>query len=295
MVNKSAIVSIVGKPNVGKSTFFNAIFNNKYAITCHKPQTTRKQMGMVYTYNEHEKILFLDTPGFHEANNKLDEFLNSEIKKTLALANVGCFIYDMTREFNDEDKKILKQMDDYQIEHKILIINKAETSKQELIDQVVEKLTNEYHFDKHIQISALHKINIDKFLNMLKEYLDEKIDISFYQEPDDAFVISEIVREQCLYQLKKEIPYGIGVDVISNNYDKETGVFNIEANIIVEKESHKPIVIGKGANMIKSIGTRARKELLEIYDCKINLKLFVKVKKDWRNSDYLINELGYKQ
>ncbi len=295
MINKSAIVSIVGKPNVGKSTFFNAIFNNKYAITCHKPQTTRKQMGMVYTYNEHEKILFLDTPGFHRPHNKLDAFLNEEIKRTLAMTEVGCFIFDMSRPFDEEDRNILKLMQDYSIPHPLLIINKAETSQQSVIDAMVEQLNTQYHFEHTLQISALHHINIDKFINLLMQYVNKDTDISFFREPDDNFIISEIIREQCLWQLKKEIPYGVGVEIISNQYDPSKHLLKVDANIIVEKESHKPIVVGKGGQMIKAIGVKARQELLKIYDCQIMLKLFVKVKKDWRDSEYLMRELGYKQ
>ncbi len=292
-MNKATIVSIVGKPNVGKSTLFNAIFNTKYAITCHKPQTTRNQMGMVYHFDD-DAILFLDTPGFHQAHNKLDEYLNDEIKRSLSLTQVVCFLYDMSRDMSNEDKMILQQISSYDIPHKILVINKAETSKQPLIDAVTAELNQTYHFEHTIQISALHHINIDKFLNLLKGYVSTDVDISFFQEPDDNFIISEIVREQCLWQLKKEIPYGVGIEIITNHYDQASQVLNIDANIIVEKESHKPIVVGKNGQMIKAIGTAARKELLKIYDCKIMLKLFVKVKKDWRDSDYLIKELGYK-
>ncbi len=193
----ATIVSILGKPNVGKSTLFNAIFNGKYAITCHKPQTTRNQMGMVY-HGADGDILFLDTPGFHHPHNKLDEFLNEEIKRTLAMTQVGCFLYDMTRPMSAEDRDILKQMEHYDIPHRILIINKAETSQQPLIDAAVAELNAQYHFAHTLQISALHHINIDKFLALLMQYVSPDIDISFFREPDDNFIISEIIREQCL-------------------------------------------------------------------------------------------------
>ncbi len=293
MENKNAIVTFVGKPNVGKSTLFNAILNYKWAITSHKPQTTRKQLSIKFDINKNEHLLLVDTPGFHDARNKLDIFLNDEIKRTLQFANVACFIFDITREYDKEDEKILKQLKNYNIEHSILIINKAETSQQHLIDNQVEKLKQLHQFSDVIQISALHKINIDKLINILKKYLSNEIDISFYREPSEEFIVSEIIREKCIYLLKKEIPYGIGVEIFRFEY--KNNVLTIEANVIVEKESQKPIVIGKGAKMIKEIGVRSRKELLDIYDCKIVLNLFVKVKKEWRDNEYVINELGYKK
>lgn len=291
----AAIITFVGKPNVGKSTLFNAILNYKWAITSHKPQTTRKQLCIKFKVDNESELLLVDTPGFHEPRNKLDLFLNSEIKNTLQFANVACFIFDITRQFDIEDEKILKHIQNFGIENKILIINKAETSKQEIIDNEVKKIKDKYNFNDIIQISALHKINIDKLINILKKYLKEDIDISFYKEPSDEFITSEIIREKCIYLLKREIPYGIGVEIFHYKYDNVNNTLNIDANIIVEKDSQKPIVIGKGAKMIKEIGIRSRKELLEIYDCKIVLKLFVKVKKEWRNNEYIINELGYKK
>lgn len=291
---KSAIVSFVGKPNVGKSTLFNAILNHKWAIISKKPQTTRKQMTVLLEYDDENNLLLIDTPGYHKPRNKLDIFLNSEVKRTFNLADVVCFMYDMVRGFDQEDIDILKQIEDYKVESKILIINKAELSSQKKIDAVVEEMKVKYGFNDFIQISALHKINIDKLLLKLLEFTTHETDISFYKEPNEEFIVSEIIREKCLNLLRREIPYGIGVDVLNFKYEKEKNSLLIECNIVIEKESQKPIVVGKGARVIKQIGIDARKELLAIYDCKVTLKLFVKVKKDWRDSEFLINELGYK-
>ncbi len=290
---KNNIVAIVGKPNVGKSTLLNAIFNQKKAIVNKKPQTTRKQSFFIYK-NDNVKAIIIDTPGFHLPHNKLDKFLNWEVNNSLKSSNSILYLFDMTREFDVEDRNILNNISKYDIQNKVLIINKAETSKQELIDETANKLKEDFNFQTVIQISALHKINIEKIIEYIETTSSEDIDVSYFKEPDDKFMIAEIIREQCLILLRKEIPYAIGVDVTTNNYDEKTKTFFIDADIIVEKSSQKPIVIGKHASMIKLIGTNARMELLNIYDCKIVLKLYVKVEEDWRNSNYLINSLGYK-
>jgi len=290
---KNNIVAIVGKPNVGKSTLLNAIFNQKKAIVNKKPQTTRKQSFFIYK-NDNVKAVIVDTPGFHLPNNKLDKFLNWEVNNSLKVANAILYLFDMTREFDIEDRNILNNISKYDIKNKILIINKAETSKQELIDEIAAKLKIDFDFQEVIQISALHKINIEKVINYIESTASEDIDVSYFREPDDKFIIAEIVREQCLILLRREIPYAIGVDVTTNNYDEEKKTFNINADIIVERSSQKPILIGKNGSMIKQIGTNARIELLNIYDCKIVLKLYVKVEEDWRNNNYLISSLGYK-
>lgn len=295
MTSKNAIISFTGKPNVGKSTLFNSILNNKWAIVSPKPQTTRKQMIVKYDISRDEGLLLVDTPGFHEPRNKLDFFLNSEVKRALQFSNVICYIFDITRDFDQEDENIIKQIKNFSIDKSILIINKAELSSQNKIDETVKFLLEKHNFNDVIQISALHKINIDKLLNIFKNYVSSEIDISFYKEPNEEFIVSEIIREKCLKLLKKEIPFGIGVDVFYFKYDQTTNKLSIDANILVEKESQKPIVVGKAGKMIKEIGTSSRKELLDIYDCKIVLKLFVKVKKDWRNNEYIIKELGYKK
>lgn len=290
---KYSVVSLVGKPNVGKSTLFNKLVNSNLAIISPKPQTTRNQIYSKIKLDDNNECLFIDTPGYHKPRNKLDYFLNSEIKIAFRSANVVCFIFDISRDFDDEDLKILDDIQNYEIENRILIINKAEISTQPKIDKTVNEILSKWKFDNIIQISALHDINIDKLKEILIEYCDQEIDISQFKEPTDEFLVSEIIREKCIFNLRREIPYSVGIDIQKFDYNKVSNKLFIEANINIEKESQKPIVIGKGGSMIKKIGSEARIEILKLYDCSVDLRLFVKVNKDWRDSDYLIKDLGY--
>ncbi|GAA5414349.1 GTPase Era [Ureaplasma ceti] len=288
-------IAIVGKPNVGKSTLINAIFNEKISIVNQKPQTTRDKIDAVYNRGEFY-LTFMDTPGFHVPRNKLDVFLNSQAKASLKEANVVYFLTDITRPIDDEDLDLLNFVKDYGVENIILVITKAETSTQDKIDERIFDWKAHADFKESIIISALHKINIDKLLNITKPFLDYQ-DVYVNENEstlqEDNFLVKEIVREQCLNLLNKEVPYGVAVMVESASYNAETNVYNIDAAIVVEKDSQKAIVIGKSGSMIKKIGTAARQQLLEIYDSKINLKLFVKVDKDWRDNAQKLKEFGY--
>ncbi len=295
MDTKGIVVALFGKPNVGKSTIFNALQNNTYAIVTHKPQTTRDYIS---TKIETDKglIVLLDTPGFHKPNNKLDMFLNSQVKYALKLANLTIYIADPTRPTDEEDKEILTYMSNLNDKQKLLIINKIDIASSEQIDNKINEINKVVNFDHVLKISALNKYGI----NELKDFIDsqctyEDIEPSFFAEPNDEFVVKEIIRETCLQNLQKEVPYGISVMVNRFNYDKETNKLLIDADLYVEKESQKGIVVGKGASMIKRIGTESRLKLLEIYDCKIDLRLYVKVKSDWRNNNDLVKLMGYKK
>lgn len=289
-------IAIIGKPNVGKSTLINAIFKEKISIVNQKPQTTRDKIDAIYNKGEFY-LTFIDTPGFHVPRNKLDMFLNSQAKASLKEANVVYFLTDITREIDSEDKELLDFVKNYGVENIILVVTKAETSTQEKIDERIDLWKKEANFKETIIVSGLHQINIDKLLNITKPYLNQEEvvvsqdDNSTLQE--DNFLVKEIIREQCLNLLKQEIPYGIAVIIESSSYDAITNTFNINACIVVEKESQKAIVIGSKGSMIKQIGIASRQELLNIYDSKINLKLFVKVDKNWRDNELKLKEFGY--
>lgn len=211
-------IAIVGKPNVGKSTLINAIFNEKISIVNQKPQTTRDKIDAVYNRGEFY-LTFMDTPGFHVPRNKLDVFLNSQAKSSLKEANVVYFLTDITRPIDDEDLDLLNFVKDYGVENIILVITKAETSTQDKIDERIFDWKAHADFKESIIISALHKINIDKLLNITKPFLDYQ-DVYVNENEstlqEDNFLVKEIVREQCLNLLNKEVPYGVAVMVESD-------------------------------------------------------------------------------
>lgn len=294
MNKKGATIAFIGKPNVGKSTLFNAILNHKWAIVSNKPQTTRMPSSIVYSYNDYEKLLLVDTPGYHTPRNKLDEILNKGVINSLKIADAIGFIYDPTRKYDQEDETILKIINNTKNNNKFLIINKIDMINNNKFDTIIDQINQHCHFKDIYFISAKNKTNLDQLLLALKKYLTNDIDFNHHYELADEFMVKEIIREKCIFLFKQEIPYGIAIDLYNFKYNQEANLLLIEANIIVEKASQKPILIGKNGNKIKAIGIAARKELLEIYDCKVVLKLFVKVKEDWRNNDYNIKKLGYK-
>lgn len=292
-------VSLVGKPNVGKSTLMNALFNQSISITTLKPQTTRNLIEAVYN-DDDSQIIFIDTPGYHHAKTRLDEQLNIQSKKSVQIADVICFLTDVSRELDDEDIELM----DYIKANKspdakvFLVVSKSDTKKElDEINERIQACLQHMHFDEHLMISALHKINLEKLFRLIKANL--KMEVPMYNVDQngsllpDSFNISEIVREQCLKNLRQEIPYGVAVIVEEDKYDAHKNVYLISASIVVEKESQKPIVIGNKGQMIKKIGIAAREELLKIYDCKINLDLRVRVEKDWRNNQTKLKEFGY--
>ncbi|MGL4948399.1 MAG: GTPase Era [Mycoplasma sp.] len=294
---KKTVVAILGKPNVGKSTTFNAIQDQAQAIVTYKPQTTRNFIcGRLKSKNEPKELIFVDTPGYHNPNNKLDQFLNSEVKFILGNANVACFIVDAFRGLDDEDEKLLKHINNFDFDGKILLINKVDKAKKKTYQPLIDKVSEFAKFDHVLEMSATEKLGIDQLISILSNYCTyDEIDENLFKLPSDDFVAREIVRQSCLELLDKEIPYGINIMVNEYKYDQETNFLNIDADIYVEKESQKSIVIGKQGSMIKQIGIKSREALLAIYDCKINLKLFVKVKNDWRNDNNLVKLMGYKK
>ncbi|MDE7433777.1 MAG: GTPase Era [Mycoplasmoidaceae bacterium] len=276
-IKKTGSIAIVGKPNVGKSTLLNTIANKKVAIVSYKPQTTRNQIKH-YFEDEKLNIVFIDTPGFHFARNKLDLFLNSEIKKTFKVVDLVLFLIDPTRPIDEEDLEIIKFIKSYKLEKVILVITKSDVVTQGSITNHINGIKDKLDLVDTVVVSSKKQE-----LNALYDSIFKHLPVDGLLDEvnqEDNFNISEIIREQVLLNCKKEVPYSAGVQVEKANFDQKTNVFNIYANILVEKASQKPIIIGHGGSMIKKIGTNSRLELLKIYDCKINLKLFVKVQKD---------------
>lgn len=286
-------IGILGKPNVGKSTFINKILKKDVSITNKKPQTTRNKITFLYQYNESSYFEFYDTPGYHQPKYELDEYLNKFVLSAIKEIDVVFLLIDLSRPIDDEDIEIISKIKNKNI---FLIFNKLDLNND--YQNHLDKITN---FIKPINIyflSALSNNNIDNILfdvndfsiNTIKNIV---IKDSLNNNENDKFITSEIIRNECLNLLKNEIPYGIAILVETFKYDQNKKLLTINADIVVERESHKSIVIGFKGNMIKQIGSNSRAKLLEIYDCKIMLNLFVKVDKDWRNNLLKIKEFGY--
>lgn len=291
-------VAIVGKPNVGKSTLINQIFNKEVVIATNKPQTTRNRIELLYQDDDCQ-IIFNDTPGFHNPKNKLDLFLNSQVKKALKSSDIIVYLCDAKSTFDQEDLNTLNQIKTFEYEKLIMVINKIDNEDASIIESLKDAAKANINFDKEICISALYNQNIDVLLNYIKENLTES-EIPLVTDPNEVeqnekFVISETIRKIILNQFKYEVPHSVAVVVDKINYYQDKNLLDIMFSIIVEKESQKPIIIGKGGNSIKNIGILSRKELSNIYDCKIYLKSFVKVRKKWRDNNNIIKELGYKK
>lgn len=284
-------VVITGKPNVGKSTLINHIAKKEVAIISQKPQTTRNQINYVYSTEEKE-IAFIDTPGFHFSRNKLDNYLNSQIKNAYKYANIALLLIDLTREINDEDLEVIKMVKSFNIDNVILVFNKIDACDKQVINEYKQKVQKLIKVNDVIEISALKNINTGILINTIDKYLTND-PIVLKETDSDNFIISEIIREQIIKNFYQEIPYATCVCIKKKNYCKTTNIFEVYADIVVEKESQKPIIIGSGGRMIKRIGTDARHKLQEYYDCKIILNLFVVVKDDWRNNPSILKDGGY--
>lgn len=292
-MNKFGYVVITGKPNVGKSTLINSLLKRKVSITSYKPQTTRNLIKALYVDNN-SKIVFLDTPGYHEPNNKLDQFLNSQIKLAYKQVNCALLLIDPTREFDAEDEAVIKLLKSFKIEKTILVFTKKDIASATKTLALTKKISELIDICSTIILSAKNNENLDQLINEIKKNIpDNDNDFDSSVNEDDNLLISELVREQIIYNTKQEIPYSCAVFIQGKTYDKKTNFLNIQADIIVEKKSQIPILLGHGGTMIKKIGTNARKELLSIFDCKINLKLFVKCKEDWRNNSTFLKDLNY--
>ncbi|MEG1820809.1 MAG: GTPase Era [Malacoplasma sp.] len=291
-------VIISGKPNVGKSTLINAIFNKKVSIVSRKPQTTRNQINKLFVTDKYS-IMFYDTPGYHTPKNKLDLFLNYEVRKSLKIQDITLFLFDPTRERDNEDDVLLSELKKYKISKIILVVTKIDlVNFTDEIKQKIEMLATEINAFKTIYISSLNDKDIQKLLTLIVENLDDIEELDVHQlnnmeNDNDKILISDTIREVIINNFRDEIPYSVGVKIESFNYEIEKKLFKIFAFIIVEKESQKPILIGKKGLMIKKIGMLSRAELETIYDSKIFLSLNVKVKENWRDSNSYLKEMGY--
>lgn len=294
---KSGFVTIIGRPNVGKSTLMNHLIGQKIAITSNKPQTTRNRIQTVYTDMERGQIVFLDTPGIHKAKNKLGEYMVNVAERTLNEVDVILWLVEPSNFIGAGEQHIIEQLKRVKTPV-ILVINKVDTVEKEKILEYIDTYRKVYDFAEIIPVSALRAINLEDVIDSIFKYLP--YGPQFYDEdtitdqPERA-IVAEIIREKALHALDEEIPHGIAVAIDQMKQRKGQNFFDIDATIVCEKDSHKGIIIGKGGAMLKKIGSNARYEIERLLDAKVNLKLWVKVKKDWRDSDFLIKNFGYKK
>ena len=293
---KSGFVTLIGRPNVGKSTLMNHLIGQKIAITSDKPQTTRNRIQTVYT-DERGQIIFLDTPGIHKAKNKLGEYMVNVAEHTLKEVDVILWLVEPTTFIGAGERHIAQQLKAVKTPV-ILVINKTDTVKnQEDILTFISAYKDILSFAEIVPVSALRDKNTDCLLEQIFKYLP--CGPQFYDEDtvtDQPMrqIAAELIREKALRLLNEEIPHGIAV-TIEKMTERKNGIMDIEATIVCERDSHKGIIIGKGGAMLKKIASAARADCEEFLGCRVNLQCWVKVKSDWRDNEFLLNSFGFKQ
>lgn len=289
---KSGFVTLIGRPNVGKSTLMNRLIGQKIAITSNKPQTTRNRIQTVLTLEEGQ-IVFLDTPGIHKARNKLGDYMVNAAEHTLEQVDVILWLVEPTDYIGAGEQHIIERLRRVKTPV-ILVINKTDTVKKEEILHFIDTYRKELDFQEIVPVSALKGHNTDELVKCILKYLP--YGPAFYDEDtvtDQPMrqIVAELIREKALRLLEDEIPHGIAVTIES--MQEKGKICHIEATIICERDSHKGIIIGKGGTMLKKIGSTARPDIEKMLEMQVNLKLWVKVKKDWRDSDFLLKNYGY--
>ena len=294
MEKKSGFVALIGRPNVGKSTLMNTLIGQKIAITSDKPQTTRNKIQTVYT-DERGQIVFEDTPGIHKARTKLGEYMVGVVRHTLKDVDIILWIVEASTFIGQSDMQIAENLRSLE-KPVVLAINKTDKLKsKEAVLEIIEKYSKLLEFTEIIPLSALKANNTDRLLDILYKYLPEG---PLYYDEDTLTdqplrqLAAELIREKALRYLSDEIPHGIAVEIVKMKNRTKTLV-DVEADIICERESHKAIIIGKAGSMLKKIATMARKDIENLMDISVNLKVWVKVRKDWRDSDIQMKNFGY--
>jgi len=289
---KAGFATFIGRPNVGKSTLMNYLIGQKIAITSNKPQTTRNRIQTVYTSDEGQ-IVFLDTPGLHKAKNKLGEYMVKVANSAINDVDVVMWLVEASDYIGPGDKAIAQQLKDIPVPL-VLVINKSDTVSRDEMFGIINAYKDLCDFDDIVPVSALKGTNCDELIKVIMSYLP--YGEAFYDEdtitdqPERA-IVAELIREKALKCLSDEIPHGIAVTTDSMKFDKS--ICNIEATIICERDSHKGIIIGKQGSMLKKIGSAARYEIEDLLQMHVNLKLWVKVMKNWRDSDVQLKNYGY--
>jgi GTP-binding protein Era len=299
---KSGFVTLIGRSNVGKSTLMNHLIGQKIAITSNKPQTTRNRIQTVYT-EDRGQIIFIDTPGIHKAKNKLGEYMVNVAERTLGGVDLILWLVEPYTYIGAGEQHIIEKLNRCKTPV-ILVINKIDTVKKEEILTCIAAYKDLCNFVEIVPVSALKGENTGDLMDAIYRYMPEGpmyyAEDTITDQPERQ-IAAELIREKALRLLNDEIPHGIAVVIDrmkerpnnGRNTSAAGGIMDIDATIICEKDSHKGIIIGKSGSMLKQIGTQARVEIENLLDCRVNLQLWVKVKKDWRDSDFLIKNYGF--
>lgn len=293
---KSGFVTIIGRPNVGKSTLMNHLIGQKIAITSNKPQTTRNRIQTVYTDMDKGQIVFVDTPGIHKAKNKLGEYMVNVAEKSLNEVDAVLWLVEPSNFIGAGEQHIIEKLKKVTTPV-ILVINKVDTVEKEKVLEYIDTYRKVYDFAEIVPLSALRGQNTDILVDLIFKYLPygpQFYDEDTVTDQPERQIVAEIIREKSLHALNEEIPHGIAVSIDRMKKRKGKKIIDIDATIVCEKDSHKGIIIGKQGSMLKKIGSNARFEIERMLDAKVNLQLWVKVKKDWRDSDFLMKNFGYK-
>lgn len=294
---KSGFVAVIGRPNVGKSTLLNQVLKEKISIISDKPQTTRNKITLIYS-EEKGQIVFLDTPGIQTPRNKLGEYMLETSLSSLEGVDLIAMLVDSSSHIGSKDKMVIKELEKFKGRIPlILLINKIDTIQKGELLPIIQMYSEEKIFDEIIPISAMLGDNTDLFVDRIFSYLPEGPQYfpeDMITDQPEKFVVAEMIREKGLRFLSQEVPHGLAIKIDSMKEREDRPFFDIEATIYVERESHKAIVIGKGGNMLKKIGMEARKDIEMLLAARVDLRLWVKVSKNWREKDEKVSSFGYK-
>lgn len=291
---KSGFVAILGQPNVGKSTLLNSILKEKVSIVSPKPQTTRDKILGIYN-DEDTQIVFIDTPGIHSSSNKLDDYMNKAITTAKKDVDVLVYVIDGTKKINQHSIDTLNKYTK-DVKNIILVVNKVDDTTYEKLYPELNKLNALEGIKDIVPVSALKGKNIEELMKVIKSYLTDNVryyDEDVYTDKSVKFLVGEIIREKALWLLQDELPHGVAIEIV--RFEEGNKITEIDADIIIEKSTHKQIIIGTKGEMLKKIGTKSRLEMEKLLGMKVMLKLFVKVREDWRHKDSVLKSLGYNQ
>lgn len=290
----SAFIAIVGKPNVGKSSILNKLVGQKIAIVSDKPQTTRTRISGIITENEMQ-LVFIDTPGLHKPKNMLGEYMVKAVNEGMADVDCCLLVVEADKKITPAEEDLIKKFKQRKL-NAVLAINKIDLLKdKEELFEIIKMYCDAYDFSAVVPVSAKNNEGLDSLLNELKKFAVPSVhffdDNAFTDQPERV-ITAEIIREKLLRCLDKEVPHGIAVDIERFSERDDSDILDIDASVYCERQSHKGIVIGKGGQTLKKVGSQARRDLEEFFEIKVNLKLWVKVKENWRTSNSIIHGLG---